>query len=306
MRIKLVVGKQKELIEKAKKGRTWNDLSKILGLNKDYIRNELKKEKRIFSRDVYEKLNALIGVNFDKFITEEREDTWGQSKGGLNSDGSKIKITKPKFDKGLAEFIGILLGDGNINYYKKGKKIGVYQIKIAGDFNKDKEYHLNYIRKLVKDIFSLEAKETTNEKHGERFLFISSKELIEFFNDMGLRSGNKIKNKLGIPNWIFENKGYLEACLRGLIDTDGSIFKMSNKDPRLLRISFTNNNSKLLKDTRNAFITLGFNPSKLIGNQFFISRKKEVQKYINEIGFSNSKHQKRLKNIAPWCSGQIF
>ena len=71
---------------------------------------------------------------------------------------------------------------------------------------------------------------------------------------------------------------------------------MSNKDPNLLRINFTNYNLTLLEDTRKAFIMLDFHPSKIINNkQFFISRQGEIRKYLKEIGFSNKKHLDRIK-----------
>ena len=80
------------------------------------------------------------------------------------------------------------------------------------------------------------------------------------------------------------------------MDTDGSIFRMSNKDQNLIRISFTNHNSKLLEDTRKGLIVLGFYPSKIIMNrQFFISRQEDIKKYLKEVGFSNKKHLKRIK-----------
>ena len=102
-----------------------------------------------------------------------------------------------------------------------------------------------------------------------------------------------------MPNWIFRNNGFLKACLRGLIDTDGSVFRMSKKDPHLLRLSFTNCNHTLLKDTRNAFIQLGFSPSRITrNNKIYLSRKQDIARYINEIGFSNNKHIVRFQKFS--------
>lgn len=53
-------------------------------------------------------------------------------------------------------------------------------------------------------------------------------------------------SKIGIPQWIKNDETYIKACLRGLIDTDGSIFRMSKRDKNLIRIGFTNHNSRLL------------------------------------------------------------
>jgi len=306
MRIKLIDGKQKELILSAKNNLSWRQLSQKLDLNPGYLERDLKNEKILLSEKLYNNLCNLSGKNFDKFITERLEDNWGQSKGGLNSPGSIIRLPEIRFDKKLAEFVGAVLGDGHVSYYKIGKKIGVYGIRIAGDLEKDKDYHINYLTNLCKSIFNLNASEILG-KHG-RFLDLRSKELVNFFISMGIKPGDKIINQSTIPNWIWGNKLFLRACIGGLIDTDGSIFRMSNKDPKLLRINFTNHNWTLLNDARKAFIALGFNPSKIINNrQFFISRQEEIKKYIREIGFNNLKHNLRLQNlIAPSSSGQIF
>ena len=132
----------------------------------------------------------------------------------------------------------------------------------------------------------------------------TAKTIIKLGREIGITQygiiGNKIQNKSTIPKWILENEKFLKACLKGLIDTDGSVFRMSQKDFNLLRISFTNFNVELLNDVRLAFIKLGFNPTKIICNKgFFISRKDDIIKYINEIGFSNEKHITRYKHFSP-------
>ena len=301
MRIKLKKGKQKELIYLAKKDNPWRELSLFLSLNEAYLCRDVKNEKVLISYEVYEKICKLIGRRFDKFIIEKLEDNWGNVKGGKNSYGSTIKLIKPEFNEKLAEFIGAVLGDGHV-FYHKGKKIGVYGIRIAGDLNLDKDYHENYLKELGKSLFKLEGRVLLRikEKNNERFLDFYSKELVEFFKEIPIYPGNKIKNQSTIPKWIIEHNTFLKACLRGLIDTDGSIFRMSNKNFNLLRICFTNYNITLLNDTRNAFIKLGFNPSKIILNkQFFLSRKSDITKYLKEIGFSNKKHLDRLNKFSP-------
>ncbi len=293
MRLKLKKGKQRELILKAKEGKTWKELSKILEINEQYLYRELKNEKRLLSDKIYNHLSRLVNEDFNRFITQKLSDNWGRSKGGLNSIGSTKILQDVKFNEKLAEFIGAVLGDGHVQF---NKMKGVYYIRIAGDLKKDEKYHMNYLKNLVKEIFNFEITEQKRSKSNERFMDIYGKKLVEFFISMGIKPGNKIKNQSTIPSWIWKNKNFLKACIRGLIDTDGSIFRMSRKDPNLLRIGFTNYNKTLLQDTRKALIEIGFNPSKIINNrQFYISRQMEIEKYLKEIGFSNNKHQERLK-----------
>jgi intein/homing endonuclease len=163
---------------------------------------------------------------------------------------------------------------------------------------KDKRYHIIYLKRLIEEIFHLKAVEIKILQNNERFLDVYSINLVKFFRSIGINPGNKIKNQSTIPAWVWEDKVFMRACLRGLVDTDGSIFRMSKKDPNLLRISFTNYNNALIEDTRKAFIKLGFHPSKIILNkQFFLSRKEDINKYLKEIGFSNKKHNNRINLI---------
>lgn len=297
MRIKLSKGKQNELILLAKNKLTWKELASKLNCSEQYLKRDLKYENITLSNEVYAELCLLSKINFDKFIENKLDDNWGSSKGGLNSTGSTIKLIPPKKDEKLAEFIGAVLGDGNITFYQKGKKIGVYSIRIAGDLEKDSRYH-KYLKSLGEKLFNIKGKEILRPKNNERFLAFNSKKLVEFFISMGLKPGDKIKNQTTIPSWIFNDSKCIRSCIRGLIDTDGSFHRMSNKDPNLLRIDFANHNLRLLEDTRNLFIKLDFNPSKLIQNRHFnLSRKEEIKKYLNEIGSSNKKHLDRINKL---------
>lgn len=297
MRLRFEEGQQKLLLKDIKKKHSfsWKEFAKFLGISKSSLL-DLSREKNLLPSRIYKKIDPQN--KYKNKILEIKREGWGKIKGGLNSRGSLKQIKIPKKDERLAELIGIILGDGNILSYTKGKKIGVYHIRIAGDYNKDKEYHLNYIKPLCDNLFGITAKVHTLSTKRERFISLYSKRLVNYFKKMGLKPGNKIKNQSTIPKWVFSNKSFLQSCVRGLIDTDGSIFRMSNKDPSLLRINFKNHDMSLLRDTRNAFIRLGFNPSKIIDNKvFYISRKEEIVRYINEIGFSNLKHSKRFQKF---------
>lgn len=296
MRIKLKRGKQKELILMAKRDLTWKQLSDKLNVNEKYLCNDLKSERVLISEKLYNLLCDSANVNFDKEIAERLDENWGKSKGGLNSPGSVLDISRPEKSAELSEFVGALLGDGNLNAYKKGNKIGVYQVRIAGHIEKDKDYHLNYLKPLFEKLFGIKVNEVLHPKNNERFLVSYSLELVNFFGRMGIKPGDKIINQSTIPGWIFEKENYMVACLRGLIDTDGCIHRMSKKDPHLLRVNFTNHNRTLLEDTRKIFVRLGFKPSKIICDRvIYLSSKSDIERYLKTVGFSNQKHLCRLE-----------
>jgi len=295
MRIVLEKDKQNELFKLAKSNFTWAQLSRILELNEHYVGYTLFHEHQYISEEVYKKLCDIVRVNFDKFIIKRLDNNWGRVKGGKNSKGNTKSFIEPEESEELAELFGIILGDGHVEETKIGTRIRVYCIDISGDFRKDKIYLENYVSNLLNRLFGeggrIKVPKTTNGIH----LVIYGKKIIEFVKKKGINSGNKKVNHQKIPDWILENKGYLAACLRGLIDTDGCIYYISKKTNKNLRISFTSYIPALMNDVRTSLIGLGFHPSKVMrGEDICISSKEDVDKFLKEIGFSNDKHLKRL------------
>jgi len=130
------------------------------------------------------------------------------------------------------------------------------------------------------------------------FLALQNKGVVEYLEKkQKLLPGDKIKNGLTIPRWIWRSNKLLRCCVRGLIDTDGSMYRLTPHWPNPIQIQFKNRNRRLLNDTRNALVRLGFNPSKIHSNRIVLTRQKEINKYIKEIGTVN-------KTIALSSSGQ--
>lgn len=218
------------------------------------------------------------------------------------SKGSLKDIKIPKRDDKLAEFIGIVLGDGNIHCYKKGKKVATYMVRIAGDYNKDYEYLTGYVTKLCEELFGVKTKLYKQKNSNELMVIMHSKLIVKYLGAMGLKPGNKIKNQDTIPKWIWKSNKHLKACLRGLIDTDGSIYELKPHWPGLFQLTFENRNIRLLKDTRRAFLKLGFKISKICGNRtkegtkIYLTRKDQIEKFYKEVGFSNPKHRRKVNS----------
>ena len=299
MRIKLKKGKQRELVYLAKGEGCWSKLAKYLDINPAYLSGDIKRENRILSENVYINLCKIANVDFKEHIVNKLEDNWGQSKGGNISSKNTKSFTPPDNKEDLAEIVGIILGDGHVSEIKRGKRTRVYCIRIAGNSKTDKDYIFRYIPKLFMKVFNEKGSIMTTPNKNCGYFTVYGKNLIEYIKSLEIKSGNKKKNNQGIPSWIKSDKILLARCIQGLIDTDGSIHKIS-KNNKNLRIDFTSKIPQLLSDVHEAFILLRFNPSKIIcKNHFFLSRQREVERYIREIGFSNSKNLKRyidLKN----------
>lgn len=300
MRLKLKTGKQEELIKKAKGSKTWKELARELNVSESYLRNELRYEVRYLNEQLYEKLCDIAKVNYDKYIVKKLPTNWGQVKGGKNSRGNTKEIRIPNKTEGLAEFVGIVLGDGHIfsyRNYKNGKVISVHQVKIFGNKNDDEDYLLNFVSPLCERLFNLKPKVKVLEEQNAIVIILSSVRLVEFLSSIGLKAGNKITNQLTIPKWIWKNKKFLKACIRGLFDTDGSLYVLTPHWPELLQLCFKNKNKKLLKDVRAALRRLGFRVSRISGDRIYITQQSEIDKFLKEINFNNLKHKLRYKKV---------
>lgn len=295
MRVIFKKGRQRKLIENFKgshSGKTWAEVASILGINPNALK-EWRYETASLPSSIY-RLIDKSGQN-KKWIIEERPDSWGRSLGGKNSSGRLVKINMPGNSPRLSEFFGIILGDGNVYI---NEKYGAYQVRVACHPLLEREYAA-YVSSVIVSLFGL--KPVLRRRGRGLYVEVQNRELAFFLrqNLPGLKSG------FIFPKWIFNDAGCLKSFVRGLTDTDGSIYRLSSKNPKTIRISFKNADESLSSAYSQALLKLGFHPSKLVYRNIFLTRKADTARYIKEIGFNNSKHTRNLLKIAPSSSGQI-
>ena len=144
----------------------------------------------------------------------------------MEFDLSQIKLSRNDIKRGLtlpkksseelAEFIGILAGDGYINYDPKKYS---YIIEVAGNKILDKDYLENYTRKLIKSLFNIDCRIYYKKNEDTTCIRILSKGIFYYLTALGFKNGKK--EKIGIPNWILSDDTLMLAFTKGLIDTDG-------------------------------------------------------------------------------------
>ncbi len=102
----------------------------------------------------------------------------------------------------LAEFIGIMLGDGNIFIDLQTSN---YQARIFGNKYRDRDYIVNYVAPLINKLFDVDPKIKEGGLN-EIILTANNKLLVEKLVHLGLKPGSKLKSDIGIPSWIFGDK----------------------------------------------------------------------------------------------------
>lgn len=200
------------------------------------------------------------------------------------------KINYPKNSPKLAELIGILMGDGGIQNS---------QATITLNKETDKQY-VGRITRLFRDLFHLKSTISERENRNTYETIVSSKNLIEYLIKLGLKKGDKIKQQIDIPDWIKRDKKLKMACLRGLIDTDGSFYidlhKIKNKYYFNPGIDFSTHSLPLFFSVKKILKELNYHPT---GEKEHVRlrRESEIIRYFKEIGSSNPKHISKFRNF---------
>lgn len=198
------------------------------------------------------------------------------------------EIKQPAFSPLLAEFVGILIGDGGIR--------SRYQVTISFNRATDLGY-AKWLQRSVFRLFGLKSFILLEKKNLGGAVIISSVKLVEFLKEnAGLRPGNKLHNGLDVPPWIWECRSYQIACLRGLMDTDGGPFvhryQVNGKWYAYLKLGFCSLSDPLLKSVSRFFAEIGIHPRLARNHQVFIDRVDEAQRYYQMVG---SRHQRHLE-----------
>ena len=190
----------------------------------------------------------------------------------------------------LAELVGILMGDGGITNY---------QVTITLNKETDKKY-TKYVVRLLRDVFHLKPTIWERKNRSIYEIVISSKNLVEYLLELGLKRGNKIKQKIDIPDWIKRDRKLKIDCLRGLIDTDGSFYvdihKIRNKYYFNPGIDFSTHSLPLFLSVKKILKDLNYHPT---GEKEHVRlrRENEIVRYFREIRSNNSKHISKFKNF---------
>lgn len=203
--------------------------------------------------------------------------------------GVTKSIKKPQFSKGLAEFVGIILGDGGISKY---------QVVITLHSEDDREYS-QFVLSLIKKLFGVDASISYRKKDLAINLTISRRELVKFcIEKLGLKQGDKVEQQVDVPGWIKENKQYAVACARGLVDTDGSVFthryQVNGKFYNYKKISFTSHSKPLLLSVFKVLDNLGISANIRKNMQDIrIDGQADVKKYFKLVSSNNPKYLKK-------------
>lgn len=181
-----------------------------------------------------------------------------------------------RYSDTLAEFIGILLGDGHLTPTQVTVTLGT------------KDEYVDFVKDMVSKLFRIQSKYMTAPQNAH-IVYFGSTVAVKWLLSMGMVF-NKVKQQVDVPSWIFSKKNYMRAAVRGLMDTDGSVYLLRSG----VQMSFTNCSKPLLESFRRMLMQLNFCPSKISGHRVYLTKQGDLRRYFQTIGFHNQKHTKRF------------
>ncbi len=192
----------------------------------------------------------------------------------------KKNVFIPAYSEQLAEFFGIMLGDGHLSHFQVVVTLGTKELE-----------YVEYVSRLMQKLFNTTASICVRAD-GYRDVYIGSVILTDWLKKEGLVS-HKVAAQVGVPAWIFKRKEFMKSFVRGFFDTDGSVYKLKFG----IQISFSNKSLPLLRGIQSMLFELKYKPSVVCGKSLYLTKRNEVQRFFEEIRPANVKHVRRFEGI---------
>lgn len=240
---------------------------------------------------VYNKYGSIGG---DPKKRQKNWRLWWEKEGKFKKHpviGLRKAIRKPEPSIELAEFVGIMLGDGGVSHN---------QVFITLNSQTDKEYSA-YVLNILRKLFNVQASIYKRKDAQAINIVISRRELVNYCQSIGLPIGHKVRQHIDIPAWIQDKQEFQLACMRGLVDTDGSVIKhtyhIKEKKYCYKKLSFSSRSPHLLQSASKILQGIGFSPKMAYSrSEIILNNQKEVKAYFDIVGSSNPKHLQRYRD----------
>ena len=179
----------------------------------------------------------------------------------------------------LAYIVGVSIGDGNLSN-PNGRAI---RLRITCDIR-----YKNIIKNIISSIQKILPKNKVSLiKRSDNCVDISCySNKWEMLLGWVAKGGPKHKQRVSIPKWIKSDKKFILPCLKGLFETDGSIYL----DRKYKMANFTTAIKNLAQDVMRMVSQIGFKPNLQINKS-----KNEKMKYIIRISRNTEDFIKTVK-----------
>ncbi len=222
----------------------------------------------------------------------------------LSRNDQKRNVLFPAYSGELAEFLGIVSGDGYMNHYPEQDK---YVLEIAGHSEEDRDYLTHYVVELVTRLFNIKPAIVFRKTEKSMYVRVISKGIISFLSSAGFKKG--YKGNFEVPDWILKDESFFISYIRGYFDTDSSVTFLRNRKtvapyPKISLASISENSTASINEflnrkgfKTNIHIERGFDKrtqkNKEI-NRITLNGRGNMKKWVEIVGFHNPKHVKKI------------
>ncbi len=239
----------------------------------------------------------------------------------MKLDISKVEFSRTDIKKDLkipstltpelSYLIGIHIGDGTMNIYRRNDGFNGHPIGYSGHLIDEKEFHIKIIKPIFKGLFNREIniRFDRRKNHSCIHSYTNSKGIITFFNRViGIPLGSK--KDIHIPEIIRKsNMRIKREFIKGLGDTEFSlVFKRRYRNKHYYPvISFSTQSKNLQKEVIDILTEMRFNPRHISeyptfrnGKQLFINQINlngldNLNQWMKKIGFNSTKHMTKYQ-----------
>lgn len=285
--------------------------------------NDWRRGKRLPNLEKLKELSEFTHIPLPT-ILDTKVDSWGSTKAGLIrqqkygctlSTQDRIKgghnsqvvrknmpehyrclgcivpndFSKPSKSSELAELIGAILGDGCITNN---------QVHITLNSKLDIGY-AHYLQGQIHKLFGYFPSILKRKDCNAVNVVITGVNFITYLKSIGLHIGDKVRQQVDVPGWIKNDQIFSQWCVRGLMDTDGGVFRntyiINGKSYSYLKICFANLSQPLRKFAYKVLLDAGLSPSSVGNSQIWVASQKNVHKYMQIIGSSNDRLHRKFR-----------
>lgn len=201
---------------------------------------------------------------------------WAQAREGSSpSLGTMVRTVNN--DKNLhAYIVGLALGDGNLSN-SNGRAV---KLRITCDtkYKKLNNHIHNSLQRFLPD------NKVGYVKRGTSLDIYCYSNKLENLLGWKAKLGSKYKQKVKIPEWILQSVELTKECLRGLVQTDGSIYN----DRGYLMVNIVSNIPSLAESIIFAISSIGYKSNvqlhdDLRTKKYTIRISKNTQKFVSDL-----------------------
>ena len=209
---------------------------------------------------------------------------------------AEIKIP-PLNSELLAYETGVHIGDGSLHITKSR----THSVRYYGHGEDDWIFISEILPRIVKQLYNKDVKARKCSDSNKCVLNVCSKAIAKFKQNLGLSVGKKKITDL--PDFVKHDKKLLINCIRGIADTDFSLYFTKNDKGEYAQpvISCVMDNKGLVQNLGRYLENLGFkvnlrfdvkrsrNKKQLTEHHLVIYGKNSLEKWMQIIGFYNPK-----------------